>query len=206
MAIYSLNHKSIGKTPHRAGRAGAHIRYISRRSAEPMIIADLIPTDWRDAKRWIDQQEKAGRKNERVADLIMVALPIELNREQRYQLVKSYLQRLTKGKVPSYAAIHQEGEDEHNPHAHILIRDKSPLEGRRVLLMSERGSTARIRREWSQEASMALKRAGHDITLDHRSNQGRGIDQVPGRHRGWKRKKNPEPKITYKNIPEFTPL
>jgi hypothetical protein len=33
MAIYSCNLKSIGRTTHQAGTAGAHIRYISRSEA-----------------------------------------------------------------------------------------------------------------------------------------------------------------------------
>lgn len=206
MAIYSLHHKSIGRTTHKAGRAGAHIRYISRRSAEPIVVAHLMPADWKAAKRWLDREERSGRKNERVADLIMVALPIELNHDQREQLVKSYIARLTRGKVPSYAAIHQTGEDEHNPHAHILIRDKSPSDGRRVLLMSERGSTKRIRKEWAEEASMALKMAGFNIKLDHRSYADRNLNIVPGRHRGpgWRKKRSTQKVLNY--LPDFAPL
>lgn len=189
MAIYSLNHKSIGRTTQRQGRAGAHIRYIARRTAAPVIVSQLIPTDWKKAKRWIDREELASRKNARVADLVMVALPIELAKSEREELVRRFIQTLTGGHVPVFAAIHQEGEDSHNPHAHILIRDKSPTDGRRVLQMSERGSTRRIREKWAEEASMALKRAVYyreADQFDHRSHRARGIDQVPTKHRGWK--------------------
>ena len=186
MAIYSLNHKSIGRTTHRAGRAGAHIRYIARRSAEPVIISQLMPADWKKAKKWIDAQELASRKNARVADLVMIALPIELNKKQRLELVEQFLESITGGRVPAFAAIHQEGEDSHNPHAHILIHDKSPLNGRRVLKMSEMGSTLKIREQWARDASMALKRAFIDEKIDHRSYREREIQQVPTRHRGWR--------------------
>jgi hypothetical protein len=35
MAIYSLNLKSIGRTTHAAGTAGAHLLYIARPEAKP---------------------------------------------------------------------------------------------------------------------------------------------------------------------------
>ena len=142
------------------------------------------------AMAWLEEQEQNSRKNARVIDKIMVALPIELNTDQRKQLVKDFLQSLTKGQVPWYAAIHQSGKDQSNPHCHIIIRDKSVLNGRRVALLSEKGSTKRIREQWAQEASMALKKAGYDITLDHRSYKEQGIAKKPGKHKGpkWYRK------------------
>ena len=188
MAIFSLHHKSIGRTTHRAGRAGAHIRYISRRTAEPTTGANLMPSDWKAAKRWIDREEKNGRKNERVADTVMVALPRELTPQQRRLLVTRYLEAVTRNAVPWYFAIHETGDDENNPHAHILIRDKCPIGRRRVVLLSEKGSTHRLRLKWAEEASNALKMAGHNMKIDERSYKAQGIEQIPTRHRGWKRR------------------
>jgi len=189
MAIFSLNHSAVGRSTHRAGTAGAHIRYIGRASANPDVIAEHMPTDWRAARQWMNEREQSLRKNARVIDKIMVALPIELTPDQRRELVRSYVHDLTNGQVPWYAAIHQSGEDEHNPHAHIAIHDKSVLSGRRVVLMSERGSTSRIRKQWAVRASNELKFHGHDITIDHRSYQDRGIQKQPGRHEGWREHK-----------------
>ena len=116
----------------------------------------------------------------------MVALLIELNTKQRIKLIKNYVKALTNGECPWYASIHQKGKDQHNPHCHIVIRDKSVLTGRRVVRFSDRGSTNRIREHWAVEASKSLKQAGHDINLDHRSYRTQGIDKIPGQHRGWK--------------------
>ena len=193
MAIFSLHHKSIGRSTHRRGRTGAHVRYVSRRSAEPEILAARMPSEWKQAKRWFDQEESEDRKNARIADSIMVALPRELSPKQRSYLVKAFLEDLTEGLVPWYAAIHAKGEDEDNPHAHILIRDRSPSDGRRVLKLSSRGSTIKIRRKWSQWASMALRAASYDLTVDHRSLKDQGIDRLPTKHRGpsWKGQRKP---------------
>src|SRR3546814_15584260 len=43
VAIYSCNLKSIGRTTHAPGTAGAHIRYISRPEAHPVILSADMP-------------------------------------------------------------------------------------------------------------------------------------------------------------------
>ena len=200
MAIYSLNHKSIGKMKDPAGRAGAHIRYIARQSVAPALMGEHMEISSTGARKWFRNLERTARKNGRLCDCIMVALPRELNRKQRADLVKAFVHGLGKGVVPWFAAIHQEGKDEDNPHAHIVIHDKSVIDGRRVACLSSRGSTTKIREKWSQIANMELRKAFGDIApqIDHRSNKDREIWQVPGRHRG--------PKFRAKNRLKFEPL
>lgn len=186
MAIYSLNHKPVGKTTHAAGRAGAHVRYIARASADAVILSNEIPQDWRKAKRWLDGQEQADRSNARIIDRLMVAIPRELNQEQRIELVQDYLQEITGNDIPWFAAIHQKGKDEHNPHAHIILRDRSLINGRRVVQTSEKGSTQHFRKKWSEKANKALLRANVPLVIDHRSLKAQGIEREPTKHRGWK--------------------
>ena len=190
MAIYSLNHKPIGKTTHQAGRAGAHIRYISRYSAEPTIISNGMSDEWRQAKKWMDEQEASDRSNARILDRLMVAIPIELNDQERKALVEDYLEEVTGNLIPWYAAIHETGDDMDNPHAHIIIRDRSFIDGRRVVQTSEKGSTSHLRKKWSESANKALLQANHTELIDHRSLKSQGIDRMPTRHRGWQ-----EPKL-----------
>lgn len=73
MAIYSCNLKSIGRTTHDAGTAGAHIRYISRPEACPEILAQHMPDEHREARTWMDQRERLSRKNARVIDKLRIA-------------------------------------------------------------------------------------------------------------------------------------
>jgi hypothetical protein len=68
MAIYSCNLKSIGRTTHEPGTAGAHIRYISREEAAPHIMARHMPAEPVAARTWMDQRERAMRKNARVIE------------------------------------------------------------------------------------------------------------------------------------------
>ena len=185
MAIYSLNHNPISKSKHPPGRAGAHIRYISRAGAEPTIMANGMPENWRAAKTWMKEQEEADRSNARLADRLMVAIPIELSKQERKSLVEDYLEEVTGNLIPWYAAIHQDGDDIKNPHAHILIRDRSLSDGQRVIQTSERGSTQHFRQKWSEMANKALLRANIPLVIDHRTLKAQGIDRVPTKHRGW---------------------
>ena len=116
----------------------------------------------------------------------MVAIPIELNEEERKTLVEDYLEEVTGNLVPWYAAIHETGEDMDNPHAHIIIRDRSFTDGQRVVQTSEKSSTQHFRKKWSESANKALLRANHPEQIDHRSLKAQGIKREPTKHRGWR--------------------
>lgn len=198
MAIFSLNHRPISKQKN-PNLASAHVRYISRGSAEPVILSARMPTNSNKARKWLKEQENQDRKNARVADRIMVALPLELSSEQRISLVHEYCETITKGEASWYLAIHQEGKDSNNPHAHILIRDRSAINGRRVAKLSEKGSTTLLRELWTETANKALQDAGHSVTIDHRSLDAQGEERTPSKHRGpklpWARKVKLSPTI-----------
>lgn len=197
MAIYSCNLKSIGRTTHTAGTAGAHIRYIARPQASPTILAQHMPADPAQARNWIDRAERGSRKNARVLDKIRIALPRELDEAQRAQLVRDFMADLTAGaRVPWFAAIHQSGEDAHNPHVHIDIHDRGLDTGQRVLRLSDSTrdrikaglpgpkAVAWIRERWEIVGNRALAKAGHDARIDRRTLEAQGIDRLPTIHEG----------------------
>ena len=95
IAIYSLNMSPIGRSTHAARTAGAHIRYITRPQARPVLMGARMPVDAKAARRWLDAQEKADRKNARVIDKLTMALPVELNRRQRRALVRVFGDKVT---------------------------------------------------------------------------------------------------------------
>jgi hypothetical protein len=197
MAIYSLNMRSVGRSTHAARAAGAHIRYITRPGAQPEIQAARMPAERNAARRWLDRQERADRKNARVIDKIMIALPRELHPLQRRKLVRDYAELVTRGRASWFAAIHATGKDAANPHAHLVIRDRDPDTGRRVVLLSERGACARVRQQWEEMCNAALERAARAERIDRRSYLDQGItDRLPSRHRGPdipQRKRKPAP-------------
>ncbi|MGE3335581.1 MAG: MobA/MobL family protein [Rhodospirillaceae bacterium] len=197
MAIYSCNLKSIGRTTHAPGTAGAHIRYIARPEAEPVVVAQHMPSSPEAARNWIDRAERAERKNARMLDKIRIALPKELNKAARAQLVREFMNDLTGGKrVPWFAGIHQSGDDSHNPHVHIAVHDREIGTGKRVLRLSDSTrdrikaglpgpkAVEWIRERWEEVCNRALERAGCKERIDRRTLLAQGIDRKPTIHVG----------------------
>lgn len=195
MAIYSCNLASIGRTTHAAGTAGAHLRYIAREGAEPILEAHAIPIEPARARTWMDRAEAADRKNARVLDKVRLALPRELTPEQRQALVREFCEGVTGNRVPWMFAIHQEGKDAHNPHAHVVIRDRDLDTGKRVLRLSDSAKDRAaagmepkavewIRAQWEDHANRALERAGQEARIDRRTLEAQGIARDPTIHIG----------------------
>lgn len=197
MAIYSCNLRSIGRTTHAPGTAGAHIRYIARPEAEPVVVAQHMPSSPEAARNWIDRAERAERKNARMLDKIRIALPKELTKAQRAQLVRDFMNDLTGNKrVPWFAGIHQSGDDSHNPHVHIAVHDREIGTGKRVLRLSDSTrdrikaglpgpkAVEWIRARWEKVCNRALERAGCKERIDRRTLKEQGIDREPTIHVG----------------------
>ena len=195
MAIYSCNLSSVGKTTHASGTSGAHLRYIARPEAEPVILAEHIPSEPQAARTWMDRAEADDRKNARLIDKVRIALPRELTRDQRLELVRDFAEELTQNRVPWFAAIHQEGKDEGNPHLHLVIRDRDIDTGKRVLRLSDSARDREkaglepkavewVRERWEATCNRALERAGHDARIDRRSLEAQGIEREPTIHIG----------------------
>lgn len=196
MAIYSCNLKSIGRTTHDAGTAGAHLRYISRPEAQPEILASHMPGTHREARTWMDHQERGLRKNARVIDKLRIALPRELSESQRADLVAGFMAELTAGRIPWYAAIHQSGKDAHNPHVHIAIHDRDIATGKRALRLSDNARDREkaglpgpkavewVRERWEFACNAALQQAGLEVRVDRRTLEAQGIDRKATIHEG----------------------
>ena len=185
MAIYSLNHAAIGKaTQARGYTAVAHVRYVARRKACVRLLAARMPATSAKAQRWLREQEDQDRKNARVCDKVLLALPRELSATQRAELVHAFAEEVTRGKASWLAAFHEKGKDLHNPHCHLVIRDRDPETGKRVCAMSERGSTERLRLLWEEHANRSLKRAGREERIDRRTLRAQGIQRRPTIHEG----------------------
>ena len=188
MAIYSLNLKSIGRTTHAAGTAAAHIGYVTRSQACTMHFGEHIPGSPAQAREWMDKQELADRKNARVCDKVRVALPRELNAAQRAELVRDFAGQVTQGRTPWLAAFHDRGKDRHNPHCHLVVRDRDVETGTRVFKFTERDAADRIRLLWEKTANRHLESAGFTERIDRRTLAAQGVDRPAGIHVGPKAK------------------
>lgn len=163
MAIYHLRHTFVGRTKHEPGTAAAHINYITRENVCTEIMVNWAPANRHNAKEWIVLEEINDAKNARVIDKLTVALPHELTHEQNKKLLEDFCQNVTKGRCPWFIAIHSKGKDIHNPHAHIVLRDRDIETGKRVMKTTDRGSTKKLFREaWQNHLNKHLEMNGHD--------------------------------------------
>jgi hypothetical protein len=187
VAIYSLHHSAIGRaTQARPYTAAAHIRYITRPGAMTRFEAARFPERPTTAARYLRAMEDGDRVNARVADKVMLALPRELNAAERAALVRGFAEDVTKGRAPWLAAFHDKGKDAQNPHCHLVIRDRDPDTGRRVIGLSEGGSTERLRAAWEEHANRALEASGRPERVDRRSLADQGLTRPPTIHEGPK--------------------
>jgi len=195
MAIYSLNVATVGKSTHASGTAGAHISYIAREGAATHCEAVHMPADDQDARTWMDGYERDARANARIMTKVRVALPRELDHAANVALTRDFVTDLTGGRVSSYLAIHDAGEDATNPHAHIVLIDKDFETGKRVLRLSDstkdrlaaglpENGVSMVREKWEAIVNQRLAQAGHDARIDRRSLEAQGIDRTPQLHIG----------------------
>jgi ATP-dependent exoDNAse (exonuclease V) alpha subunit len=224
MAIYHLSVKPISRKDGRSATAAAAYRaaekihdqttdqtfdYTRKRGVEHTEI--VLPTEaarhdinWpRDRQQlWNAAEAAENRSNSRVAREYELALPHELNRAQRIELVRAFSTDVADryGIAVDFAihAPHRHG-DERNHHAHVLtttrtieaggLGDKSEIEWsdgnrRKAGLGPAKEEITAIRGRWEALTNEYLKEQGIEARIDHRSLEAQGIEREPQSHLG----------------------
>lgn len=171
-----LNHKSISKCRNNTNASIQYILKITDKIVCREIIGERMPiptiNNITKTCNWMIEQQKFDRKNARIIDIIKVSIPIELNKSQRIDIIKSFCENITKGRARWIAAIHDiHKNDVNSPHAHIIIRDRDYETGYVVIGLSNRGSTALLRENWEICANTYLKENGYKIQIHAKSQQ-----------------------------------
>ena len=151
---------------------------------------------------WNTAERAENRADARVAREFEIALPHELDAEQRLALTRSFALDLANrhGAAVDFAIHLPHGAtDVRNTHAHLMMTtrtvsadglgEKTPIEWKNARLLSEHRPTSQmqlrdIRQSWEQHANEHLARAGHEARVDHRSHQERGLELLPTQHMG----------------------
>lgn len=232
MAIYALSikHKSKGngaparahaqyiaregKYRERDRSASAHTDYLTREGRYTHRAQELEQTwsgnlpSWagQSAKEFWDAADLYERANGRTYTEIVIALPRELSKEERRQVVNDFIEKELGDRFPYTAAIHNpkalDGGEQ--PHVHIMfsLREQDGIERGREQFFKRandrdpsRGG-AKKSREWSKDdpsndrvndirvrwetlANRALERAGRTERIDRRSLKDQGIEREP---------------------------
>jgi ATP-dependent exoDNAse (exonuclease V) alpha subunit len=224
MAIYHLSIKTVGRSRGRSATAAAAYRagekvvdqtsgevfdYTRKRGVEHSEI--VLPSsaaqrdiNWaRDRQAlWNAAELAEQRKDSRVAREYELALPHELDKSQRIELVREFSGYVANryGVAVDFAIHkpHREG-DARNHHAHVLSTTReltaTGLGAKTALELSEterakrglphsREEFVEIRGHWAALSNERLKEYGHAARVDHRSLAAQGIERQPTIHWG----------------------
>ncbi len=224
MAIFHLSVKTISRSAGRSATAAIAYRtgervidertglihdYTRRSGVEhtEIFLPENAP-EWASNRNqlWNAAELSETRKNSTVAREFEVAIPAELNKEQRLELVREFAGELVKRHGMAVdVAIHEPGKegDDRNHHAHILcstrrltpegFKDKT-----RELDDLKSGEVKHWRERWANVSNQHLEKAGSQERIDHRSleaqraaaiergdvDQAAKLDRVPTIHLG----------------------
>ena len=142
MAIYHLEAKVVSRGAGRSAVAasaylscsrlyndydGIQHDYTKKRGLvwQEVFLPKCAPQEWQDREKlWNAVEEVETAKDSRLAREFVVALPIELNREEQIELLQEFIrEQFVADGMCADAAIHD--TDGRNPHAHILLTVRS---------------------------------------------------------------------------------
>jgi ATP-dependent exoDNAse (exonuclease V) alpha subunit len=221
MAVYFLNLKTFGRSggssavsaaAYRAGerirdeRTGRTYDHTDRQDVmhkEIVLPSHLVDADMSWAKErsqlWNAAESAESRRNARVAREYLVALPVELDAEQRLDLVRGFSQELAdRYRFALDLAVHAPRDfpdsDPRNFHAHLLATTREvTAEGLVAKTTLELGDAKRrdlglgpainelffVRERWATVTNEALRAAHIEARVDHRSLAAQGIEREP---------------------------
>lgn len=204
MAIYHLSLKTFSRsngqsaTAAVAYRAGAKIRCDhERRDHDYSKKRDVIHSEiflppnapsWATDRQqlWNEVERAEKRKNSTVAREFEVALPNELNKEQRIALVQDFAKKIVaRHGCAVDAHLHDDKgsyKSKENQHAHIMLSTRRlEPEGftkkTRELDEKKSGEVVYWREQWAKTANEHLREYG--IEIDHRSLKDQGLEREP---------------------------
>jgi ATP-dependent exoDNAse (exonuclease V) alpha subunit len=188
-----------GAAAYRAGELLVEVRtgevhdYTRKRGVlHSEILAPAGSPDWvlDRGELWNRVELAEKRKDAQLCRELDIALPHELTSGERQELIRRYVKKnFVKRGMVADLNLHApgRGEDNQNFHAHIMLTmrvlEKDGF-GKKAREWNNVGMLESWRKSWADMANEALSKAGHEARIDHRSNQARGLDEVPGQHHG----------------------
>ena len=156
------------------------------------------------AAAYWDAADLYERSNGRLYKSMDFALPLALDAEQQQALAVTFAHHLTDAEqLPYTLAIH--AGNGANPHCHLMISERTnddlerspetwfkrynaaePEAGgaRKSTALHPKEWLLETRAAWAEQSNEALKEAGLELQIDHRSLEAQGIARVPGIHLG----------------------
>lgn len=194
-AYFRLEHSAVNRARQGWGYLAAHANY----AANVRKCSQIIHVNGADNRHAIQNliaahEYSLTRKNARIADKVLLSLPVELREEHRHEALRRFLRSITfDGRTRAIAFYHS--DHAHNPHAHVILLDRDVQTGQPVALMGanrqnrlkaglEPNATEWLRKTWETDCNSVFSEFGYSLEVDRRSNFERGIEEA-GEHRGW---------------------
>ena len=215
MAIYSCSVQTMSRSSGRSATAAAAYRsgteIEDERTGEvhdyrnkgrdgveesKIILPQNAPENLQNrSELWNAAEASENRKNSVVAREVMVALPHEVDRDGRKNMVDEYAQGLSdRYKVGVDYSIHTPDKkgDQRNHHAHIMMTTRRIDEngfGEKTRELDAYKTTGKaeinhIRESWEKTANKHLELSKSEARIDSRSYEKQGVDKVPTQHVG----------------------
>lgn len=210
MAIFHLSVKTVSRSAGRSAVAAAAYRAgerlmdersglehdYTRKSVDETFTLTPEGAEWAQdrGQLWNAAEKAEVRKNATVAREYELALPAELSREQRSELVRGFGQELVERYgVAVDVGIHAPDRqgDQRNWHAHVLTTTRTVGPdglGEKTRVLDAKatgpGEVEILRERWAHHTNQALERALVPERVDHRSHQRQGLEQTPTGHLG----------------------
>lgn len=208
MAIYHLHMQTISRADGRSAVAAAAYRAASRLTAADGRVFDFrrkqgvvareifVPEGCPPISRqdlWLLAENTEKRKNSTLAREMDMAIPVELNKEERFKLTAKFCRWLAQEyQVAVDCCMHRKDKNDpqENPHLHVMFttrrysqegtlgaktRELDDLKTRTTHLLH-------VREKWADFCNEYLQFYGE--TIDHRSFKDQGIDLLPQIHVG----------------------
>lgn len=200
MAIYHLSAKVISRAGGRSSVAAAAYRTAGRLRDDRQglehdysrkggvvhseIMAPENAPDWmRDRDQlWNAVEAVEKRRDAQLAREIEVALPRELDRGERLELLRGFVQRefVDRGMVADVAIHEGKARDGHGqPHAHVMLTMRELIGegfGKKDRSWNAPDVLMGWREAWARDANAALERAGRSERIDHRSLEAQRVE------------------------------
>ncbi|WGF90990.1 Ti-type conjugative transfer relaxase TraA [Marinivivus vitaminiproducens] len=209
MAVYHMSVQMIGRSQGRSSVAAAAYRSGSKLHDERTDLThdyslkkDIVHSEillpeganeaWRDREvLWNAVEAVENRKNSQMAREFEFALPRELSDADNIALAQSFVQEqlVKRGAVADLNVHVAKGSDGgRNPHAHVMLTTrhiKDGAFGQKDRAWQPSSEMLGWREALAVKTNQKLAERGHDIRVDHRSYEQRGIGIEPQTKIGW---------------------
>jgi len=203
MAICHIESKVISRSQGRSSVAASSYRACERivdertalvhdftKKGDDLLHKEILLPD--NAPEWMGKRDALWnaveavekRKDSQLSREVVVSLPRELTDKQNIELAREFAKEafVNRGMIADVCIHSGHKSTEKQPHAHIMLSMREISEkgfGKKVREWNDKALLMEWRETWANTCNRHLALNGHDMRIDHRSNEAQGINLEP---------------------------